>query len=106
LGWPHLLRWLLDDRSYASVSDIRRGAKLDRTYVGDVLRLRLLASEIVEAIVHGRQGERMALSMSIERVAIEWETQRTALAASALCCQPTALVKPAPTRRLSVGSSD
>jgi hypothetical protein len=50
-------RWkrLLDDGTYASVSDIARAEKLDRTYVGDVLRLTLLAPDIVEAIVEGRQ---------------------------------------------------
>jgi hypothetical protein len=37
------------------MSDIARAEKLDRTYVGDVLRLTLLAPDIVEAIVEGRQ---------------------------------------------------
>jgi hypothetical protein len=35
---------------------ISRVEKLDRTYVGDVLRLTLLAPDIIEAIVEGRQG--------------------------------------------------
>jgi hypothetical protein len=52
-------RWkrLLDDGAYASVSDIARAEKLDRTYVGDVLRLTLLAPAIVEAILEGNQGQ-------------------------------------------------
>jgi hypothetical protein len=77
-------RWkrLLDDGTYASVSEIARAEKLDRTYVGDVLRLTLLAPEIVEAIVAGRQEEEVTLPVLMKGVAIEWETQRDALAAS------------------------
>jgi hypothetical protein len=43
-----------DAGTYASISDIARAEKLDRTYVGDVLRLTLLAPWVVEAIVEGR----------------------------------------------------
>jgi hypothetical protein len=76
-------RWkrLLDEGAYASVSDIARAEKLDRTYVGDVLRLTLLAPEIVEAIVGGRQDDRVSLPVLIKGVAMKWETQRIALAA-------------------------
>jgi hypothetical protein len=77
-------RWkrLLDDGTYASVSEIARAEKLDRTYVGDVVRLTLLAPEIVEAILEGRQGEGTTLPVLMKGVAIEWRTQRIALAAS------------------------
>ena len=76
-------RWkrLLDNGTYASVSDIARAEKLDRTYVGDVLRLTLLAPDIVEAIVAGRQVEGTTLPVLMKGVAIEWETQLIALAA-------------------------
>lgn len=75
-------RWkrLLDDGNYASVSDIARAEKLDRTYVGDVLRLTLLAPEIVEAIVEGKQSEGVTLPVLIRGVAIEWEMQRMGIA--------------------------
>lgn len=68
-------RWkrLLEDGTYASVSDIARSEKLDRTYVGDVLRLTLLAPEIVEAIVEGRQGEEVALPVLMKPFPVEWE---------------------------------
>lgn len=58
-------RWkrLLDDGTYASVSDIARAEKLDRTYVGDVLRLTLLPPGIVETILEGRQGEGMTVGV-------------------------------------------
>jgi hypothetical protein len=67
-------RWkrLLDEGTYASVSDIARAEKLDRTYVGDVLRLTLLAPEIVEAIVEGRQPEGVTLPVVMKGVAPRW----------------------------------
>lgn len=73
-------RWkrLLDDGTYASVSDIARTEKLDRTYVGDVLRLTLLAPQIVEAILEGRQGEGVMLPSLLKAWPIEWTSQRQA----------------------------
>lgn len=70
-------RWkrLLDDGTYASVSDISRAEKLDRTYVGDVLRLTLLEPRIVEAILEGRQGEGVTLQVLIMGFAVEWGQQ-------------------------------
>lgn len=71
-------RWqkLLDDCTYASISDIARAEKLDRTYVGDVLRLTLLAPAIVEAIVEGRQPTGMTLPESMRAFPVEWAEQR------------------------------
>ena len=67
-------RWrrLLDDGRYASISDIARAEKLDRTYVGDILRLTLLAPAIVEAIVEGRQSAEMALPGLMKGVPVGW----------------------------------
>lgn len=57
------------------VSNIARAEKLDRTYVGDVLRLTLLAPGIGEAILEGRQGEGMKLPKFTKRFPLEWERQ-------------------------------
>ena len=72
-------RWkrLLDNGTYASVSDIARAEKLDRTYVGDVLRLTLLAPAIVEAIVEGRCGEHPVLPRLLPKCwPAEWVQQQ------------------------------
>jgi hypothetical protein len=70
-------RWkrLLDDGTYVSVSDIARAEKLDRTYVGDVLRLTLLAPGIVETILEGRQEEGVTLPVLMKGVAVQWALQ-------------------------------
>lgn len=70
-------RWrrLMEDGRYASVSDIARAEKLERTYVGDVLRLTLLAPDVVGAIVEGRQPAEMTLPALMKPFAIEWAEQ-------------------------------
>lgn len=74
-------RWkrLLDDGTYASVSEIARAEKLDRTYVGDVLRLTLLAPEIVEAVLEGRQAGALGLRQFYRPLPLSWPEQSAAL---------------------------
>ncbi len=71
-------RWrrMLEDGRYASVSDIARAEKIDRTYAGDILRLTLLAPAIVEAIVEGRQPVEMTLPVLMKPFALDWAGQR------------------------------
>ena len=69
---------MLDEGRYASISDIARAEKLDRTYVGDILRLTLLAPWVVEAIVEGRQGEDVTLPGLMKPFSIEWHASARA----------------------------
>lgn len=50
-------RWrkLLDERVYATLEDLAKAKGIGKTYVSQILRLTLLAPEIVEAILDGRQ---------------------------------------------------
>ena len=52
------------------------GGEIDRTYAGNFLRLTLLAPEIVQAIVEGRQPAEMTLPVLMRQCAVEWEEQR------------------------------
>jgi hypothetical protein len=76
-------RWkrLLDDGRYASISEIACAEKIDRGYVGSVLRLTLLAPCLVEAILNGRQPVGLALSDLLQPFPLEWDLQRAQLAA-------------------------
>jgi hypothetical protein len=76
-------RWkrLLDEGTYASVSDIARSEKLDRTYIGDVLRLTLLAPQLVEAIVEGQQPEGVTLPGLLKPFPVGWLGQKGPVAA-------------------------
>ena len=68
-------RWrrMLEDGRYASVRDVARAEKVGRTYAGDILRLTLLAPEIVEAIVEGRKSVEVTLPGLMAGVAAERE---------------------------------
>lgn len=81
IGWAFRWKRLLDDGTYACVSDIARAEKLDRTSVGDVLRLTLLTPSVVQVIVKGRQAARITLPMLLNPWPLEWGTQREALSA-------------------------
>ena len=50
-------RWrdMLESGEYATIREIADAEKINESYVGRVLRLTLLAPDIVEAILGGRQ---------------------------------------------------
>ena len=74
-------RWkrMLDDGRYASISEIATAEKIDRGFVGSILRLTLLAPDIVEAILDRRQPEGLGLPRLLQPFPLEWDEQRRAL---------------------------
>ena len=70
---------LLDEGRYASISEMAAAERIERGYLGTLLRLTLLAPDMVEAFLEGRQPEGMTLPELMEGVAVEWEGQRGAL---------------------------
>ena len=71
-------RWkrMLDDGRPCSISEIANAEKIDRGYVGSILRLTLLAPDIVEAILDGRQPPMLGLSTLLKPFSVEWNYQR------------------------------
>jgi len=67
-------RWqkLLDEGRYASISEMARAEKIERGYLGKVLKLTLLAPDVVEAIVDGREGVELTLPALMESVPTFW----------------------------------
>ena len=65
---------LVDSGKYASISDLAEALGLDRSYVSRIMRLTLLAPDIVEAIVEGRESS----GLSLERLVmpVVWGEQR------------------------------
>ena len=53
--------------------------KINASYLCRVLRLTLLAPDVVEAILDGRQPEGITLPALMEGVAVEWSLQNEAL---------------------------
>ena len=70
-------RWRkqLETGTHASVSEIATAEKINDSYVGRILRLTLLAPEIVEAIVNGRQAPQITLAVLMRPFPAEWENQ-------------------------------
>jgi hypothetical protein len=67
-------RWrrMLEDGRYASISEMAKAEGVERGYVGSLLRLTLLAPEMVEAILDGRQPEGVTLPGLLEGVPVGW----------------------------------
>jgi hypothetical protein len=84
LGRAFRWRRLLDNGTFASVSDIARVEKIDRGYAGSILRLTLLAPDLVETILEGRQPDGMTLLTLLHRsTPTHWSSQQTTTAVSA-----------------------
>ena len=68
-------RWrkLLETGAYGTVAELAAAEKINESYVGRVLRLTLLAPEIVEAILAGRQPEEMTLAGMMGPFPVEWK---------------------------------
>jgi hypothetical protein len=75
-------RWrrMLETGHYATVKDLAAGERINPSYASRLLRLTLLAPDIVEAILDGRQPERMTLPGLMEPFPVEWNGQREVLA--------------------------
>lgn len=78
-GLARALHWqrLLDSGAMASGSDIARAEGLHHSTVNELLRLTLLAPDLVELLLAGRQPRRMTL-MWFQRhpLPVDWMAQR------------------------------
>ena len=64
------------DRRVRTVDEIAEAEKINPSYVSRVLRLTLLAPDVVEAILDGRQPAEMTLAVLMRPFAVGWERQR------------------------------
>ena len=72
-------RRLLDQGRYGSISEIAAAERIDRGYLGRLLQLTLLAPDIVEAILDGRQPPDLSLPTLMEPFSAIWAEQRLGL---------------------------
>ena len=76
LARAHRWQQLLESGECGSITELAAAEKIDRSYLCRVLRLTLLAPEIVEAIMDGRQPEEMTLPALMKAFPVEWDRQR------------------------------
>ena len=70
---------LLDEGRYASISEMAAAERIERGYLGSLLRLTLLAPVIVEAVFDGRALGGLDLRRLLEPFPADWIEQLAAL---------------------------
>jgi len=70
-------RWkrMLESGEYATIAELAEREGIASSYMTRVLQLTLLAPDIVEAVLDGRQGPGVTLTQLLEPVPVEWERQ-------------------------------
>jgi hypothetical protein len=68
---------MLENGTYATIAEIAAAEKINESYVGRVLRLTLLAPDIVEAILGGRQLAEVTVAFLMQKFPILWSAQRS-----------------------------
>jgi len=71
-------RWrrMLEAGNYGTINELAAAEKINSSYVSRLLRLTLLAPDIVEAILDGRQPYDMTLPGLMDPFPVEWERQK------------------------------
>jgi hypothetical protein len=67
---------MLDDGIYTSVSEIGDAENISKSYVSRILRLALLAPDLIEAILAGRRDQGMMLVRLERPLPASWQEQR------------------------------
>lgn len=72
-------RWkrMLESGEFNTINELAEHEGIAPSYLTRVLRLTLLAPDIVEAILDGRQGPEVTLGRLLEGFPVEWEGQRS-----------------------------
>ena len=78
-------RWkrMLDSGEFATIGELAEREGIAVSYLTRVLRLTLLAPDLVEAIMDGKQGPEVTLARLREPFPVEWEGQRISFGISA-----------------------
>ena len=71
-------RWkrMLESGEFATIAELAEREGIAPSYMTRILRLTLLAPDIVEAIPDGKQGQEVTLVRVLEPFPVEWEKQR------------------------------
>ncbi|MDR7920472.1 hypothetical protein [Escherichia coli] len=71
-------RWkrMLESGEFATIAELAEREGIAFTYMARLLRLSLLAPEIVDAIMDGRQPESVTLANMMDPFPLDWKEQR------------------------------
>jgi hypothetical protein len=79
LAKAHKWRRMIETGRYPSAAELARKEAVNESYVCRMLRLTLLAPDIVEAILNGRQPSTLELRLLMRPLPIDWHSQREKL---------------------------
>jgi hypothetical protein len=77
LARAHRWKRMLEDIAYRSAGELAEGEGVTRSFVNRLLRLTLLAPDIQDAVLDGRQPKGLQLEELTAVIPVEWETQRS-----------------------------
>ena len=74
-------RWrqMLESGEYSSSAELAKAEKVNDSYLSRILRLTLIAPDIIEAILTGRQPSTLQLDDLLKPLPAVWESQHSAL---------------------------
>ena len=75
----HRWRHLLESGEYSSSAELAKSEKVNDSYLSRILRLTLLAPDIIEAILTGRQPTTLQLDELLRPLPAAWSQQRSKL---------------------------
>jgi hypothetical protein len=83
-------RWqeLLENGTYATIAEIADAEKINESYVSRVFRLTLLAPDIIEMVIDGRQPPELDLASLMGPLSPSWPDQRERFATAVPVSRP------------------
>ncbi|MEI7833425.1 MAG: hypothetical protein WCJ56_09530 [bacterium] len=79
LARAHRWKALLESGRFRSIDELAQVIKLDRSYVGRILRLTLLAPDIIQTILDGKEPSGLSLGKLTKTLPLDWVEQREVL---------------------------
>ena len=83
LARAHRWKRMLEEGRYRSAGEVAEAEGVTRSYVNRLLRLTLLAPDIQEAVIDGKQPKAVQLEELTDAIPSEWDMQRKALLSGA-----------------------
>ncbi|MCK1457091.1 hypothetical protein IVB34_01615 [Bradyrhizobium sp. 2] len=75
----HRWRKMIESGKYASSAELAKAEKVNDSYLSRILRLTLIAPDIIEAILTGRQPTTLQLDELLKPLPAAWSQQRSQL---------------------------
>lgn len=82
LARAHRWRRLLESGQFTSGAELAKAEKINDSYLARVLRLTLLAPDIVDALLDGRQSDQVTLGRLMKPFPAKWNEQRSGVSAT------------------------